>query len=108
MLKVLAVFLFFVSVCFIAAYGKFNNEFLRITITISCMAFTYYSYLHWIVRWLSLIIHVFIKIVICTYGIRAIILNLPNSVSFIQPNDVTRSLNFLLLLRSNILYTSLL
>lgn len=76
MLKVLAVFLFFVSVCFIVAYGKFNNEFLRITITMSCLAFTYYSYLHWVVRWLSLFIHIFIIVVIETSYLRELILQL--------------------------------
>ena len=74
MLKTIAVLLFFFSVCFIVAYGKFNNEFLRITITISCMAFTYYSYLHWIVRICSLIIHVFVITVIETSYLRELIL----------------------------------
>ena len=76
MLKVLSVLLFFVSVCFIIAYGKFNNEFLRITIEMSCIAFTYYSYLHWVVRWCSLIIHVFVITVIETSYLRELILQL--------------------------------
>ena len=56
------------------AYGKFNNEFLRITLTISSLAFTYYSYLHWMVRWLSIGIHVFIITVVETQFLRELIL----------------------------------
>ena len=76
MLKVIAVFLFFTSVCLLIAYGKFNNEFLRITLTISCLSFTYYSYLHWVVRWISLAIHIFMITVVETAFIRELILQL--------------------------------
>jgi hypothetical protein len=75
-LKVLAVFLFFSSVTLLIAYGKFNNEFLRITLTISCLSFTYYSYLHWVVRWISLAIHIFTITVVETAFIRELILQL--------------------------------
>jgi hypothetical protein len=75
-LKILAIFLFFTSCGLIIAYGKFNNEFLRITVLITCLAFTYYSYLHWIVRWISLAIHVFIIVVVETSFLRELILQL--------------------------------
>ena len=55
-------------------YGKFNNEFLRITLTISSLAFTYYSYLHWMVRWISIALHVFIITVVETAFMRELIL----------------------------------
>ena len=76
MLKVISVFLFFTSVCLLIAYGKFNNEFLRITLLISCLAFTYYSYLHWVVRIISLVIHTFTIVVIETAFLRELILQL--------------------------------
>ena len=75
-LKTLAIFLFFTSCVLIIAYGKFNNEFLRITLLITCLAFTYYSYLHWIVRWISLAIHVFTIVVVETSYLRELILQL--------------------------------
>ena len=73
-MQLLAIFLFVSSVGLLIAYGKFNNEFLRITLTISSLAFTYYSYLHWMVRWLSIIIHVFIITVVETFFLRELIL----------------------------------
>ena len=75
-LKGLAIFLFISSVGLLIAYGSFNNEFLRITLTISSLAFTYYSYLHWLVRWLCILIHVFIITVVETCFLRELILQL--------------------------------
>lgn len=65
-LQLIAIFLFLSGVGLLIGYGKFNNEFLRITVTISSLAFTYYSYLHWMVRWLSIGLHVFIITVVET------------------------------------------
>lgn len=72
----LAIFLFLSGVALLIAYGKFNNEFLRITLTISALAFTYYSYLHWMVRWLSIGIHIFIITVVETAFLRELIMQL--------------------------------
>ena len=74
MLKVIAFILLVTSVSLIIAYGKFNNEFLRITLLVSCLAFTYYSYLHWMVRWCSIIIHIFVITVVETSYLRELIL----------------------------------
>ena len=76
MLKVISVILFFSSVCLLIAYGKFNNEFLRITLLISCLGFTFFSYLHWVIRIISLVIHTFTIVVIETAFLRELILQL--------------------------------
>ena len=76
MLKVISVFLFFTSVVLLIAYGKFNNEFLRITLLISCLAFTYYSYLHWLVRAIAILIHTFTIVVVETAFLRELMLQL--------------------------------
>ena len=60
----------------LVAYGEFNNEFLRITLTISSLAFTYYSYLHWVVRMISIGLHVFIIAVVEIFFLRELILQL--------------------------------
>ena len=75
-LKFFAWLLFLGSVGILIAYGRFDNEFLRITLTITCLAFTYYSYLHWIIRIISIVIHIFIITVIETFFLREIILQL--------------------------------
>ncbi len=76
MLKVIAILLFLFSVTLLIAYGKFNNEFLRVTVTIACLAFTYYAYLHWVVRWLGLALHGFIIGVVEISFLRELILQL--------------------------------
>jgi len=76
MLKVIALLLFFTSVTLIIAYGEFNNEFLRITLLMSSLAFTYYSYLNWLVRWISIALHIFIVVVVETSYLRELILQL--------------------------------
>lgn len=76
MLKVLSILLFLTSVTILIAYGKFNNEFLRITLLMACLAFTYYAYLHWLVRWIAVALHAFIIIVIETSYLRELILQL--------------------------------
>lgn len=68
--------MFVSGVGLLIGYGKFNNEFLRITLTISSLAFTYYSYLHFFVRWLSIGIHIFIITVVETQFLRELILQL--------------------------------
>jgi len=49
-MKGMAIFMFFISVVLIVAHGKFDNEFLRISILCASISFTYYAYLHWLVR----------------------------------------------------------
>ena len=66
--------LFFFSVCIVMAYGLFNNEFLRITLLISTLSFTYYAYLHWIVRWIAVILHIFMIVIVETAYLRELIL----------------------------------
>lgn len=75
-LKVLAIVLFFTSVLLLIAYGKFDNEFLRITLLITCLSFTYYSHLHWAIRIISLAIHTFTITVVETFYLRELILQL--------------------------------
>ena len=76
MLKVIAILLFLFSVTLLIAYGKFNNEFLRVTVTIACLAFTYYAYLHWFVRWCGIALHTFVITVVETSFLRELILQL--------------------------------
>ena len=75
-LKIIALILFLSSVCLLIAYEKFNNVFLRVTCLICCLAFTWYSYLNWLLRWISSLIHVFIIVVVETYTLRELILQL--------------------------------
>ena len=75
-LKGISIVLFFTSVMLLVAYGKFNNEFLRITLLVMCLAFTYYSSLHWLIRAISLAIHIFTIVVIETSFMRELILQL--------------------------------
>lgn len=49
-LKVLAVLTFFVSLVPILAFGKFDNEFLRLSIILSALVFTYFSKEHYAIR----------------------------------------------------------
>jgi len=72
----MAIFLFLGSVGLLIGYGKFSNEFIRITLTIISLAFTYYSYLHWVVRMISVAVHIFIILVVETYFMRELILQL--------------------------------
>ena len=75
-LRGLAIFLFIGSVGLITAYGHFDNEFLRITVTISSLAFSYYAHLHWFVRWLCVALHLFIVVVVETSHLRELIMQL--------------------------------
>ena len=50
LLKWIALVLIFPNNLIIIAYGKFDNEFLRISITVGVGLHIYYSDLHWIVR----------------------------------------------------------
>ena len=50
LLKWIALILIFPNNLIIIAYGKFDNEFLRISVTIGVGLHIYYTDLHWIVR----------------------------------------------------------
>lgn len=76
MLKVLSVLLFLASVSLIIAYGKFNNEFIRITLLMMCLACTFYANLHWLLRILCVIFHVFVIIILEMPFLRECILQL--------------------------------
>jgi len=48
--KILAVITFFVTILPIAAFGKFENEFLRMNIILSSLIFTFFANEHYLVR----------------------------------------------------------
>jgi hypothetical protein len=48
--KVLAVLTFFLTIIPIAAFGKFENEFLRMNIILSSLIFTFFANEHYLVR----------------------------------------------------------
>jgi len=48
--KVLAVLTFFITIIPIAAFGKFENEFLRMNIILSSLIFTFFANEHYIIR----------------------------------------------------------
>ena len=50
LLKYIALILIFPNNLIIIAYGKFDNEFLRISVTIGVGLHIFYTDLHWIVR----------------------------------------------------------
>jgi hypothetical protein len=52
--------MFFFSVVPIIAYGEFDNEFLRICILMTAIAFTFWANLHWVLRLCGIATHIFI------------------------------------------------
>jgi len=48
--KVLSISTFFISIIPIAAFGKFENEFLRMNIILSSLIFTFFANEHYIIR----------------------------------------------------------
>ena len=76
MLKVLSVLLFLASVSLIIAYGKFNNEFIRITLLMMCLACTFYANVHWLLRICCVIAHVFVIIILEMPFLRELIMQL--------------------------------
>jgi hypothetical protein len=48
--KVLAVTTFFVTILPIVAFGRFENEFLRMNIILTSLIFTYFANEHYIIR----------------------------------------------------------
>ena len=74
MLKTLSVMLFFLSVTLIIAYGKFNNEFIRITLLMMTIACTFYANIHWFLRILCVIANIFTIVILETPYLRELIL----------------------------------
>jgi hypothetical protein len=48
--KVLAIMTFFITILPLVAFGKFDNEFLRMNIILSSLIFTYFANEHYLVR----------------------------------------------------------
>ena len=48
--KVLAIMTFFITILPLVAFGKFENEFLRMNIILSSLIFTYFSNEHYLIR----------------------------------------------------------
>ena len=76
MLKTLAVLLFLMSVSLIIAYGKFNNEFIRITLLVMVIAITFYANLHWVLRLGCIVAHIFTIIILEMPFLRELIMQL--------------------------------
>ena len=74
MLKVLVQLLFLTSVVLIIAYGRFGNDFLIISLIMAGLLFTFYSHLHFLLRWAALGIHIFIILVVENAYLRELIL----------------------------------
>ena len=62
LLKKMALFLIFPNMMVVIIYGSFDNEFLRISITVAVGMHIYYSYIHFIVRILALLGNLFVII----------------------------------------------
>ena len=60
LLKGIAVFLFFFSIVPVMVYGDFDNEFIRLSIMLASISFTYWADLHWLIRLAGVISHVFV------------------------------------------------
>mmetsp|Transcript_24830 Transcript_24830/g.33244 ORF Transcript_24830/g.33244 Transcript_24830/m.33244 type:complete len:265 (-) Transcript_24830:582-1376(-) len=76
MLKVLSFLLFLCSVCLMVAYGEFGHDFLIISLIMATLSFTFYAYLHWLIRWICVILHIFLVIIVETTYLRELILQL--------------------------------
>lgn len=48
--KALAIMTFFITILPIVAFGKFENEFLRMNIILSSLIFTYFANEHYLIR----------------------------------------------------------
>jgi hypothetical protein len=74
MLRYISAWLFFLGVVPTIVYGKFDNEFLRLSIMIIAISFNMYANLHWLLRACALPIHIFIVLVIETPYLRELLL----------------------------------
>jgi hypothetical protein len=68
--------LFLFSLIPIIVHGYFDNEFLRLTIYMMSIVLTFYTYLHWLVRWVSIFLHIIIVWLFETYYYRELLLQL--------------------------------
>ena len=60
LLKLLALVIIFPNMWIVVIYGKFDNEFLRISITVATGMHIYYSYIHFLVRIIALLANLFV------------------------------------------------
>lgn len=83
-LRVIALILVLVSLLPVIVHQRFNNEFVRLMILTTAIAFTYWSELHWILRiivsdwradWVqSVAIHLFVIFAFETYYLRELLM----------------------------------
>lgn len=59
MLKKIGLVIIFPNMMIVIIYGKFDNEFLRISISVATGMHVYYSYIHYIVRILVVLANIF-------------------------------------------------
>ena len=57
-------------------HGTFENEFLRLSLITTTLAFTYYAYLHWVVRALAVIFNMLTVIFMESLYFRELLLQL--------------------------------
>ena len=74
MLRAISWYLFLFSVVPTILHGKFENEFLRLTIMITAISFNVYAYLHWFIRIFAVPIHIFIVICMETPYLREMLM----------------------------------
>ena len=75
-LKSTAVILLVFAFFSVTLHGTFENEFLRLSLITTTLAFTYYSYLHWIVRALAVIFNMLTVIFMESLYFRELLLQL--------------------------------
>jgi hypothetical protein len=59
-LKYLALIIIFPNMMVVITYGKFENEFLRISVSVAAGMHIYYCYIHFLVRILSILSNIFV------------------------------------------------
>ena len=72
----IAITLFFVSLAPIIYHGEFEHEFIRLTIYMMSISFTFYAHLHWLIRWVGVILHLIVVWLFETYYLRELLMQL--------------------------------
>ena len=75
-MTIIAILLFFFSLVPIVLHQEFKNVFLQICIYIIAISFTYYAYLHWLVRIIGGCTHLFVILVMESFYLRELLLQL--------------------------------
>ena len=73
-MKWIAILLFLIGMVPVIAHGRFENEFLRLSILIITYSLTYFAYLHWLVRIQGLIAHICVILFMESYYLREYLL----------------------------------